>query len=88
MPRVITSMSAQIDPSRENELPDGNSGQQPTALSARCRCRGQGGAWCIETTSRDFDANGGPKQRQLWSCWTASVPSTHMQSVFVVELSH
>ena len=34
-------MSAQIDPGREDELPDGNSGQQPTALSARCRCAGR-----------------------------------------------
>ena len=41
MPRVITSMSAQIYPGREDELPDGSSGQQPTALSARCRCPGR-----------------------------------------------
>jgi len=43
MPRVITSIDAQIDPGREH-------------LSARCCCAGKGGAWRIETTWRDFDA--------------------------------
>src|SRR4051812_12386127 len=38
MPRIITSMSARIDPGREDECPDGNSGQQPTALAARSPC--------------------------------------------------
>lgn len=64
MPRVITSVSAQIDPGREDELPDGNSGQQPTALSARCRCAGRVVPGASRRPRVTSTPNGGPKQWQ------------------------
>jgi hypothetical protein len=95
MPRVITSIDAQVDSGREHELLEGykrlTSGQQPDGFVGSMLLRGQGGIWRIEATWRDFDA--------LMAVRSSGLPAgalelldglgaEHSHAVFVVEQSH
>jgi hypothetical protein len=95
MPRVITSIDARVDPGREQELLDGyrelTNGKQPDGLLGSMLLRGQGGAWRIQTTWRDFDAlmavrSSGrpPAALELLD----GLGAEHSHAVFVVEQSH
>jgi hypothetical protein len=94
MPRVITSIDALVDPGREVELLDGyrrlTSGQQPDGLVGSMLLRGQGGAWRIQTTWRDFDAlmavrNSGRPAAAMELL--DGLGADHSHAVFVVEQS-
>jgi len=60
MPRVITAIDAHVDPEREADLLNGYremfNEQQPDGMIGSMLLRGQGGAWRIQTTWRDFEA--------------------------------
>jgi hypothetical protein len=94
MPRVITAIDAHVDPELEADLLNGYrelfNGQQPDGMIGSMLLRGQGGAWRIQTTWRDFDAllavhNSGrpPAALELLD----RLGAEHSHTVFVVEQS-
>ena len=93
--RLITSVSAKVDPERENELTSGFrdlvAGTMPDGLLRTELLRGQDGVWLIQSLWRDRDAvlaarASGEPPAALELFRTVSADHTH--GVFTVELSH